>query len=448
MRAEFRRQAEDVRRDCGTFDLKHIADCAITLTTGHPLHIAVGSLAPQNGLGIGLALVGHFPTTEKWATSWSTDVVGSFSRAWRAGAYVKFVNTNVKPVVVIDPNAPLPPPPSPADAAQAYPVYTAYFQGISLPKLVYYGLGPLTTQSDRSFFGLGQTIVGGNAIVPIRRAGRVNLSVLGEMNGRFVDVRQGRFDDRPSIEELYAEATAPGLTMQPGFLQFGLGTRIKPSLLNGAVNLNYLLQFQQFIAPSDSTYSFQRWNLDLNHEIPLYRDSRPPATVRDANTPNQCAIDPTVDRCPSVSRNRTGTVGFRMLVSRSSVGSDSVVPFYFQRTLGGSDINGERVLASYDDYRFRGPHLFLLQESIEHSLGTWPVGVWLAAEQGKVSLQRQQNVGDAGDFRDSVAAGLTLRAGGFPVVVLSFATGGSEGGHVAFTVGTSLLGGSPRPSIH
>ena len=32
----------------------------------------------------------------------------------------------------------------------------------------------------------------------------------------------------------------------------------------------------------------------------------------------------------------------------------TIVPFYFQPTLGGSDINGQRLLSGYDDYRFRG----------------------------------------------------------------------------------------------
>ena len=168
--------------------------------------------------------------------------------------------------------------------------------------------------------------------------------------------------------------------------------------------------------------------------------------LTDANTPNDCAVSPAIDRCPSISRNRTGTIGFRAFVSRSGVGSDSVLPFYFQQTLGGSDLNGSRMLASYDDYRFRGPHVFFLQESIEHSLGTWPVGLWFAADQGRVSLFDDD--GDSGDVRYSVSSGLTLRAGGFPVAVLSLGTGGSEGSHVAFTISTSLLGGSPRPSLH
>ncbi len=443
-RAELRRQAEEIQKDCSGFDFKQVGDCAIALATGHPFHVAFGSIAPQNGFGLGAAYVGHRTPNENWRISWSGDLVGSFRGAWRAGGYVKFVNTRVKEVTVItDPTAA---PQNTTGAIQPYPVYSAYAQKISLPRLLFFGIGPETSESDKSFFGFGETIVGGNAVVPIAAAGRLNLSALGEINGRFADVRGARSKDQPSIGDRFDDATAPGLTSQPGFVQFGEGIRARPSLLNGRLNLNYLLQFQQFVAPDDETFSFRRWTLDLDHELPIYRDSRPPAASLDFNTPNECALDPRTDRCPSVSRNRTGAVGFRVLVSRSGVGSGSVVPFYFQRTLGGSDINGQRLLASFDDYRFRGPHLFLLQERIEHSLGSWPVGLWLMGEHGRVALQ--DTIGDSGDIRHSVAVGLTVRAGGFPAVVLSFATGGGEGGHAAFTISTSLLGGSPRPSLH
>jgi hypothetical protein len=440
--AEFRREAEAIKQNCGDFD--SIADCAVTLATGHPLHVAFGSIAPQNGMGFGAAFVGHKTPSENWRLNWSADVIGAFSGAWRAGAYLKFVNTNVQlPVVIPDPGAG---PTSTAVDVHPYPIYTAYVQGISLPTIWYYGLGPSTSRDDKTAFRFGETIIGGNAIVPINRLGALNLSLLGELNGRFADVRSGDETDVPSIEQLYTETTAPGLTTQPGFVQFGEGLRVMPSLLSGGLALNYLLQFQQFVAPSDSTYSFHRWTVDLKHEIPLYRNSRWPTETRDANTPNDCAVSPALDRCPAISRNRTGTIGFRAFVSRSDVGPDSVVPFYFQQTLGGSDINGSRMLPSYDDYRFRGPHLFFLQESIEHSLGTWPVGVWVAADQGRVSLFDDD--GDSGDVRYSISTGLTLRAGGFPVATLSLGTGGSEGSHVAFTISTSLLGGSPRPSLH
>jgi hypothetical protein len=146
----------------------------------------------------------------------------------------------------------------------------------------------------------------------------------------------------------------------------------------------------------------------------------------------------------SHSRNRNGSIGVRLLLSESMNSASAAVPFYFQQTLGGSDINGAMSLGSYRDYRYRAPNLWLLQESFEHSL--WgPLGVKFLADQGRVALTR----GDVGfdHLKHSFAAGFTLRAGGFPMVSLMFAWGGSEGHHNIFNMNTSLLGGSARPLL-
>ena len=121
------------------------------------------------------------------------------------------------------------------------------------------------------------------------------------------------------------------------------------------------------------------------------------------------------------------------------------MPLYFQPTLGGADINGNTSLSSYQDYRFRGPNILLLRENFEHSIGKLPLGVALRADQAKLGLTR----GDVGSnhWLHSYAAGLTLRAGGFPQVYLLFAFGGKEGTHTIANMNTCLLGGSARPSL-
>ena len=87
----------------------------------------------------------------------------------------------------------------------------------------------------------------------------------------------------------------------------------------------------------------------------------------------------------------------------------------------------------------------LLRENFEHSIGSLPLGVTFMADQGKVGLTRS-DLGSSPWFH-SYAAGLTLRAGGFPQVFLLFAWGGKEGTHTSANVNTSLLGGSARPSL-
>src|SRR5271169_3158521 len=73
------------------FNLKGIPGCAEELFTGQPIHIAVGSIAPQNGFGAGIAYVGH-KTTLTWRNSWDADAVGSVNGSWRAGVYFKLVH--------------------------------------------------------------------------------------------------------------------------------------------------------------------------------------------------------------------------------------------------------------------------------------------------------------------------------------------------------------------
>jgi hypothetical protein len=68
------------------------------------------------------------------------------------------------------------------------------------------------------------------------------------------------------------------------------------------------------------------------------------------------------------------------------------------------------------------------------------------ADQGKVATARADIGFD--DLKHSFATGITLRAGGFPMVSLLFAWGGSEGHHTIANVNTSLLGGSQRPSLY
>jgi len=289
----------------------------------------------------------------------------------------------------------------------------------------------------------------------------------GEANGRFVDLRPSTGNGSPSIEALYTDATAPGLATQPGFLQLGEAIRIRPIFFEDLLHLNYQLTYQQFFAPSNSTFSFQRVNLDLSHSFALYKSTTRFYLPRDANGPDECSINRLGDyegcsldhnaqvanceaangtdksKCKEITRDLQGSIGFRFFLSTSITESGHVVPFYFQPTLGGGDLNGNPSLASYQDYRFRAPDVMLLRENFEHSIGKLPLGVAFIADQGKVGFNRD-DLGSSPWFH-SYSAGLTLRAGGFPQVFLLFAWGGTEGTHTIANVNTSLLAGSARP---
>jgi hypothetical protein len=449
LQEDFRREGERVGDACNA-SFKAVPGCAIELFTDHPLHIAAGSMPPQNGFGLGGAFV-VARNTKNWRLNWDVDAVGAFSGSWRAGGYMKLVHTPAEPIHVVVPitdgsQSQTPKPKKPTLGVHPYTVFNLYAQTISLNKLNYFGLGNDSTLAGKSVFGMTQTIVGVNAIKPVYELPairKLNLALLGEMNGRFVNVRGENGQSVPSIETAYTNATAPGLSNQPGFIQLAEGLRIKPVIAD-YVQLNYMGKFEQYFAPSSSQNSFLRWTMDLNHTVYLYGYTQSAPKNTDGNGPDSCA--PNGEKCPEVShsRNLSGSVSFRLYLSESINSATSAVPFYFQQTLGGSDINSTMSLGSYQDYRFRAPNLLLLQESFEHSI--WgPFGLKFMADQGRVALTRN----DLGfsHLHHSFAGGFTLRAGGFPMVSIMFAWGGPEGHHNVFNMNTSLLGGSARPLL-
>lgn len=429
----------DKLKSCG--DFKKILDCAEELFTGQPVHIAVGSIAPQNGFGAGVAYLGH-KTTENWRNSWDADAIGSINGSWRAGAYLKLVHTPNNPIGVGFGT----PPPMNKNLTELpeHSVINIYAQAISLNKLTFFGLGPNSTETGRSFYGMRETIVGISAVKPSYE--RLHVSFYGEMNGRFVALRPSLNQPSPSIEALYTNATAPGLTNQPAFFQLGEGVRMRPIFFDDFVRLNYDLSYRQYLAPG-SNLSFQRLTANLDHRFPLYKKTTRWLLPRDANGPDNCSLAPASghSECPAITRDLEGSVDLGFFLSTSMTPGGTVVPFYFQPTLGGTDLDGNPSLASYQDFRFRAPNVMFFHQGFEHSIGKLPLGFTFAVDEGKVALTR----GDLGsnDWLHSFSAGLTLHAGGFPQVFLLFSWGGNEGTHTTANVNTSLLGGSSRPSL-
>jgi hypothetical protein len=472
--AEFSGEGERFSKSCGAFSFSAIPGCAELLFTDHPLHVAVGSIAPQNGFGAGLALVTHYTPNNYWRLRWNTDAIGSINGSWRAGVYMTAILTTPRKEKTTHgrPDASH----KPAQASLERPEFHVYAQTITLNKIDYFGLGPFTPVSGRSFYGMRETIPGVNVLWPIFEP--LHMSLFGELNGRFVDIRASTGQESPSIQQLYTETTAPGLMTQPGFVQFGEGVRLRPTISPLNLRLNYFIALREFVAPSNSQFNFQRFTADLSHDFPLYSSTRSFYPVAGngpddcstsvavsgstAETPSPPPLPPTAaletpdevakpaqkqpaNPCPRVTRNREGRIGFRFFLSESFTQDGHVVPFYFQPTLGGGDINGSPSLSSYQDYRFRAPNVMLLREDFDHSI-FGPLGFAFIADQGKVALTR----GDLGSspWIHSFSAGFTLRAGGFPQVFLLFSWGGKEGTHTIANVNTSLLGGATRPSLY
>jgi hypothetical protein len=340
-------------------------------------------------------------------------------------------------------------------------VLNLYSDTTSLNRVDFYGLGPNTSQASQTTFGFRENITGVSTTIPLNGfLPKMRLALLGEMNGRFPSVRSGSEKTIPSIEERFTEASAPGLSRQSAYFQPMEGIQLRPALFADTLRLNYRVQFQQFVSAGDSAYSFRRWKGDFSHEIPLYRvfygklgkaysrsrDDGPSAH----NGPDDCSVSNPANSalpCPKVSptQNLEGAITLRFFLSESIAGAGSQVPFYFDPTIGGLDIDSDSMLASYPDYRFRGPNLMLMRAKIEHSIGKLPIGALFSIDEGKIAMRRDDISFD--HLNHSFSAGLTVRAGGLPVFYLLFAWGGPEGHHTIANLSSTLLGGSSRPSL-
>lgn len=453
---DFRVEKESLAA-CTKLNFGSLTDCGQTLVMGQPMHIAVGSLAPQNGFGAGLAFVEHKNFANEVRMSFDVDAIATPNGSWRAGGYVKAYR-------------------QPGGFTyRAAPLLNLYSQSISIKRVDFYGLGPNTSQLTHTTYGFSENITGIHVILPgpavIEKAG---LSFVGELNGRFPSVRPGTESSIPSIGILFSDTTAPGLTRQASYLQASEGIRFTPQIPKDPVRLNYLFQFQQYVAPGNSVFSFRRLNADFTHQIPLYNffpsklrgayyKARPSsiqyygpddctassgsrninrarAQVADTqkNSARPCPIIATTDKLE-------GSINLRVFISESFANRGSLVPFYLSPTLGGSDLNGTAMLASYPDYRFRGPNLILFRGSIEHSIGKLPIGAIFSADEGKIAMRRDDV--DFSHLRHTFSAGLTVHAGGLPLISLLFAWGGQEGHHTTANVSPTLLGSSSRPSL-
>jgi hypothetical protein len=178
----------------------------------------------------------------------------------------------------------------------------------------------------------------GTVVSPLN-AGKIDMAVIRVPKPPAAAFDKGRRPSsllRSQIEHLeWATRSKFGGKLQPGFFQLEEGVRLQPSVLGGHLQTNYLVDFQQFLAGSDSKSSFHRWTVDRGAVL-LSADARWLRYRR----------EPLTEQLPGLS------------------------------------IPG------------------------------------------------------------------TQADGGFPVVFLSFAWGGSEGHHFIGTIDSTLLGGSSRPSLH
>jgi hypothetical protein len=256
------------------------------------------------------------------------------------------------------------------------------------PQEDFYGLGPTSRKEDRVNFLLDSREVQGRIVVkPFRwlrlgvRSGLLNPSIGSGTDSRY-----------PSIEELFTEAQAPGLTAQPdhtyGEVFATVDTRDQPG--NARDGGFYQFAYRRYTDRDTDEFGFRGIDLELQQFFPIFDKKRVIATR------------------------------VRGLSTAAPAGEE--VPFYFRPTLGGSDS-----LRSYGDRRLRDLNVLLL--NVEYRWEAFSgLDMALFSDWGKVAPRRR-------DFNLSAmnhAFGIGFRFNTYKTVFLrlDIAAGGGEGARV------------------
>lgn len=219
----------------------------------------------------------------------------------------------------------------------------------NLPQEDFFGLGPDSKRPNRVSFLLRDTQVGGSGgvrVTPWLAAG-AGLDYLAPSVGR------GRDPRFRSVEDRFTDREAPGLARQPDFLSVRtfVDLNYREPVGNPRSGGRYQVSYERFADLDLDRYSFGRLDVDLEQYLPFLEQRR--------------------------------VLALRALVSLSDIEAGHDVPFYLQRTLGGS-----HTLRGFRNYRFRDRHLLLFQA--EYRFEVFPaLDAALFYDAGKVATDRR-----------------------------------------------------------
>jgi len=275
----------------------------------------------------------------------------------------------------------------------------------------FYGLGPSSTLAGHATYGLILTETYAEINDPVTSWSSVGL----QFSFATPRVTSSINNSAPQIGSVYSVSTAPGLDSRDDFLHYEpyFVFHIPPRRSYSTdVRIGYAF-YQDIASPR---FSFQRLSGSSKTTIPLWIPSHGTPSNRPwyAN-----AI------CPSLrsdTRCSLGNITVSAAVAASYSGANSQIPFYFDPTLGGTNMDGSDTLRGFVDYRFRGPSSVLFQADYRRSI--WgPLGLLAFYDRGKVTLRPADISFD--QMRQDFGLGFYLRAGNNEVVrfYIGFGTG-------------------------
>lgn len=348
---------------------------------GRPLHPIISGVAPGGGWGAGLAY------DSPWRGPWeaSAKAVYTLNKYWLAEAVAGYQSRRAQ--------------------------FELFGRARDMTRLDFFGPGPSSTLPNRTNFRLRDPVVGADG--KFRVAPWIALG--GRVEELWPDVSAGRSSSVPSIEQVFLEADAPGLTSQPRFGRYQGSLDIHLPAMAGDA-------FYQG-TKSRLTYAFYD-----DQELELFNFRRFDIEAQQVFA--------------GIGAHHRLTLGGWASTSMTDAGQE--VPFYLQRTLGGKSairsVHEDRLgsdgtdatLRGYRNLRFRDRHLLLLQA--EYRVPVWgPIDATVFADAGKVTSARDDL--DLSDLKRDFGFSLSVMKGWATAARVDVGFGGGEGTRVFFTIG-------------
>lgn len=393
-----------------------LEDCIIDFFTLQPLHPALNSIAPTTGIGVGLGIDqirrrGRFEYIPSARALVSKDGSTLFKGSLTVG-FPGFALSKANPNGVTEPylrgmaaNGGHPE----IDAKASFMLHAERFD---LHHQNFYGEGNSTTQSNLAVYRLQQTSGGVTATDPVTSWAAVSLS------GDYLqpNILGATSDGRPSIVNTDRESSAPGLRHQPGFARFQPAIRLlfKPVF---AEFIEVKASYAFYHSTDGALYSFRQFDGSAAAQRVIRIQTKHTASNHSAFFNAVCVPLPAKECSP-------GNVTVKAFATTSQTAAGSVVPFYLQPALGGSNPDGTDTLRGYRDYRFRAPNILGFQAEMRHQI--WgPVGVLGFYDVGQVAL-KTSDLGSQ-NFHHAIGVGMYVSAANVVVLRISVGWGTHEG---------------------
>lgn len=256
------------------------------------------------------------------------------------------------------------------------------------PQMLYFGLGTDTAEDDRTSYRLVDT----GLQVEARYRILSWLSAGVRVSGFGPDIGPGTIDDVPTTEEVFDERTAPGIEVQPNFLESQLFVEVdyRDVPNNARAGGFYSLSHANYDDLDFDRYNFRRLDAEATQLLPFF------------------------------DKRRVLVLHGRM--AHSYAGPGNAVPFYLMPYIGGDDTT-----RGYFEYRFHDRNLVVVNAEYRWEAFAG-LDVALFFDAGKVANE----LGDIrlSDLKTSYGIGFRFTTRNRFVLRVDIGTGGGEGTRV------------------